>query len=186
MLGAHFVHCLLQTTCSELNSTAYLQVKDSYQFKSIVMYELLYCSSARPNLTADDIDNILKKSQNFNLEHSITGCLLCFDKQFVQLLEGNKDDVKQLYEIIKKDKRHSNVILMNENDKQFRFFPTWEMKFIELSVADMSNVEKVLSANNFITTSELKYKQTKATKLFCEIAKLPFITITESFDESSI
>ena len=98
-------------------------------------------------------------------------------------MEGDKDDIKQLYEAIKKDKRHSNVMLMNENNKQLRFFPAWEMKFIELSIADMNNVEKVLSAHNFITTSELEYKQTRATKMFCEIAKLPFITITESFDE---
>ena len=147
------------------------------------MYELLYCSSARPNLTADDIDNILKKSQDFNLEHSITGCLLYFDKQFIQLLEGNKDDIEQLYEVIKKDERHSNVLLMDESYKRFRFFPTWEMKFIELSLTDMTNIEKVLSVKDFIITSELRYKQTKATKIFCELAKSPFNTFTKPFGE---
>ena len=146
------------------------------------MYELLYCSSASQDLTHDDITQILNTSRKWNLEHSITGCLLYYNKQFIQIIEGDKTDVKLLFANIKKDRRHENVILMQENIKENRFFNHWNMAFKELSFSDMENIEKVLMINNFITFNALDYKLTKAMKLFCELAKEPFRKLTSPSD----
>ena len=142
------------------------------------MYELLYTSNASPDLTADDILDILKTSKEWNLKYGITGCLLYFDQEFIQLIEGDEKDVKILYASIKKDVRHTKLILLLENDKPERIFKNWTMAFKELSLEDMDDIDKVLLVDNFITSSELDYKSTKASKLFFYLAKEPFRKIT--------
>lgn len=138
------------------------------------MYELLYSSIAKPDLTTEDISAILKSSQEFNLKSNITGCLLYFDKKFIQILEGDEQSVKTLFSTIQKDCRHTNINLLLENRKTERIFKNWSMAFSELSIEDMDNIDKVLFVNNFITCSELEYKSTKASKLFFYLAKQPF------------
>lgn len=147
------------------------------------MYELLYCSSASQDLTLDDITEILNTSRKLNSEREITGCLLYFDKQFIQIIEGEKKPVRQLYANIEKDIRHENVILLKENEKEERFFNHWSMAFKELSLGDMENIDEVLTVNNFITYHALNYRMTTAMKLFCTLAKDPFRRLTESYQE---
>ena len=142
------------------------------------MYELLYSSHASPDLTAKDILDILKTSQENNLKYDITGCLLYFDKEFIQYLEGDKKSVKNLFSKIKGDSRHREVILLLENDKVERIFKNWSMAFNQLSIEDMNNIDKVLLVNNFITSSELYCESTKASDLFFHLAKGPFMKIT--------
>jgi hypothetical protein len=142
------------------------------------MYELLYCSSARQDLTSDDITDILKASRKWNTKYDITGCLLYYDTQFIQILEGDKNAIKQLFANIQKDTRHENVTLLKENEKEKRFFVDWNMAFSELSLRDMEDIDKVLLINNFITFNALDYKLTKAMKLFCVMAREPFRKLT--------
>jgi hypothetical protein len=143
-----------------------------------MIYELLYSSHASPDLTAKDILDILKISQENNLKHDITGCLLYFDKEFIQFLEGDEKPVKNLFSKIKEDSRHKEIILLLENDKIERVFKNWNMAFNQLSIEDMNNIDKVLLVNNFITSSELYSKSTKASVLFFHLAKSPFMKIT--------
>jgi hypothetical protein len=142
------------------------------------MYELLYCSLANPYLVANDISNILKKSLEWNAQHEITGCLLFYNTQFIQILEGDKQAVKELYAIIEKDSRHHHVVLLAENEKEESTFKDWRMAFNELSKSDMNDVDKVLCVNNFITFATKNHTFTKATKMFCDMANAPFRKLT--------
>ena len=146
------------------------------------MFELLYCSSARQDLTDDDITDILNTSRIWNFTHNITGCLLYYDKRFIQIIEGDKKSVKQLFQNIQKDPRHENITLLKENVKEERFFDHWSMAFEQLSRKDMENIDKVLMIDNFITFNALDYKLTKAMKLFCALAKEPFRKLTLTSD----
>ncbi len=142
------------------------------------MYELLYCSSARQDLTNDDMTVILKTSRRWNTDHNITGCLLYFDKQFIQILEGDKKSVRELFDNIKKDSRHDNIMILAENEKEKRFFVDWNMAYNELSLYDMEDIDKVLLINNFITYNFSQIKLTKAMQMFCALAKEPFVKLT--------
>ena len=146
------------------------------------MFELLYCSSARQDLTPDDITDILNTSRTWNFTYNITGCLLYYDKQFIQIIEGDKKMVKQLFQNIQKDPRHENITLLKENVKEERFFDHWSMAFEQLSRKDMENIDKVLMIDNFITFNALDFKLTKAMKLFCALAKEPFRKLTLTSD----
>ena len=85
--------------------------KPIYDFR---MHELFYCSFAVRDMTDTDILNILETSRIFNAENSITGILIYWAKtrQFMQILEGSKKSIFDLYEDIKKDDRHEGLKLI--------------------------------------------------------------------------
>ncbi|WP_310556686.1 BLUF domain-containing protein [Flavobacterium sp.] len=135
------------------------------------MYEIIYRSVAKPNISADDIAKILETARNFNSENEITGCLLFHNNEFIQIIEGEKSTLLNLYESIKKDKRHGNVMLLAEAEIQNRIFPNWSMAYYQLNENDSVNIDKLLFVNNFITLSELIEKPTHASRLFWLMAK---------------
>ena len=132
------------------------------------MFELVYNYIANLNLTAEDINNILNTSRDFNSKNSITGCLLYHNNQFLQILEGDKKVVQDLYLSIKRDKRHSNVNLLSEGGKKERMFTGWNMAFQEF---DCNVGEENSFLNNIIVFSELADRPTQAVDLFWTIAK---------------
>ena len=59
-----------------------------------MIFELIYYSTASPDLSTNDILNILENSRDFNSKNEITGCLLYHNNEFVQLIEGEEEAVK--------------------------------------------------------------------------------------------
>lgn len=126
------------------------------------MFELIYHSISNPSLKAEDISNILQTSRKFNSINNVTGCLLYRGSEFLQILEGDKKVIKDLYASIQRDERHSNVYVIIENEKNERSFGDWSMAFHEFN-GDFT--DKTLSFSNYI------HKQTIATDLFWEMAR---------------
>lgn len=77
-------------------------------------YELIYHSYADSNITNEQIDGIIKRSRENNSKNEITSCLLYHNKQFLHLLEGEKEKVEQLYESISKDPLHHEVVALHK------------------------------------------------------------------------
>lgn len=135
------------------------------------MIELVYYSILNPQegkTSKEIMDEILMTSREYNSQKNITGCLLFSNNIFLQLLEGKKEDVKNLYHSIKKDKRHSNITLLIEQEVNERMFPDWSLAFYESTItnADMNQFIK-----NIIFFTENSEKQTEATDLFLRMAK---------------
>ena len=86
------------------------------------MFELIYSSVANPDLTHDDISDILVEAREFNLNNNISGCLLFHNNEFIQILEGDKKVVQELFEKIRQDKRHQHVTLLAEEETSERVF----------------------------------------------------------------
>ena len=87
-----------------------------------------------------------------NQAHEITGLFLynCYGT-FIQVLEGDSNVVKPLYEKISKDTRHRRVNLLGENEIQERSFPDWRMGFKNL---DQSPITQLEGYSNFLHQSE--------------------------------
>jgi hypothetical protein len=135
------------------------------------MYELVYRSVARPNLNAEDIVKILETARNFNSKYEITGCLLFHNNEFIQIFEGKKEVLLKLYENIRIDERHTNVLLLSKEEKQKRIFGDWSMAYHELSENDSVNIDKLLFVNNLITLSDLIVTPTQTSRLFWLMVK---------------
>ena len=134
------------------------------------MFELIYRSVAQPSITTTDVLAILNTSRKFNAQHDITGCLVFYNHEFVQILEGDKKTVQELYASIEKDKRHINVQLLDENEKAERIFPKWSMAFYDNSAPFVNKADETLFIKNFALAAGLTEKPTHAVKLFWHIA----------------
>jgi hypothetical protein len=107
-----------------------------------MLFEIVYHSQAKTQLSAIDILDILKHSRDSNAKKGITGCLLHHKKQFLQILEGEELEVKQLYEKIRKDPRHQNVITLHAEKITERIFDKWNMAFQDFK--DETEVENTI------------------------------------------
>jgi hypothetical protein len=90
---------------------------------SILIYQILYISDLSDDTTAAQISEVLTSARTRNAERNITGVLLFDGAHFVQLLEGEKDDVESLMRAIDADTRHCNVFILHSGlSKVRRFF----------------------------------------------------------------
>jgi len=135
------------------------------------MFELIYRSIADESFSQTDTSNILNTARLFNEENNITGCLIFYDGEFIQILEGNQKLVQDLYANIEKDKRHNNVMLIAEGEKEERIFDNWSMAFHEFTNKDIKNINQALAIDNFISISKFTEKPTYAVELFWYMAK---------------
>ncbi|MBC8051967.1 MAG: BLUF domain-containing protein [Sphingobacteriaceae bacterium] len=103
------------------------------------MYFLIYRSETTNHPTEEDLKFLLDRSRDRNKTMDITGMLLYFENKFMQLLEGNEQDVKLLYADICKDSRHGNVVTLKEGFAENRLFPGWSMSFRLVSKEEIAN-----------------------------------------------
>lgn len=92
-------------------------------------YQLLYFSTANPELTEDALTEILMESQKRNAKREITGLLLHSDGNIIQIIEGKKEAVEALFEKIEHDKRHRGVFVLSRKYVDKRDFPEFKMGF---------------------------------------------------------
>ena len=97
-----------------------------------MLVELLYCSaSAVPKLANADLDQILASARWRNLAQDITGMMIYYRGEFVQILEGRKKSVQNVYEkFICPDPRHMSINKVLENTISHRSFKEWSMGFL--------------------------------------------------------
>lgn len=100
------------------------------------MHFLVYLSSASNLFTDQELVDILTKSRINNSKLGITGLLLYNEGNIIQVLEGEKQAVQSLYNIISQDRRHSGLITMLKGESLERNFPEWSMGFKSVSSED--------------------------------------------------
>ena len=96
------------------------------------MYRLVYVSTAQDSVDASQIGDILDVSESNNHERMITGFLAHNGRHFMQALEGDREEVKAIYERIVADHRHFGVVqIIGENISE-RAFPEWAMNYFRV------------------------------------------------------
>ena len=106
-----------------------------------MLVHCLYASHAAQPLTSSVLDSILEQSCKNNPRIGITG-LLCFTKNiFVQIIEGGRDEVNQLFLAIARDDRHREVQLLAFDEVSQRRFSNWTMGQVDI---DSINVALIL------------------------------------------
>lgn len=98
-----------------------------------MLVRLLYASRAVNGLSHDELNAILKRSRAYNPEHGVTGVLCYADGVFMQVLEGARDVVNELYKQIVMDPRHSEVVIVKYQEISERQFAGWSMGQVTLS-----------------------------------------------------
>jgi hypothetical protein len=90
------------------------------------LYHLLYQSCASEDFTDDELPQLLRQSSLINQAVDVTGLLLYTpDGRFVQLLEGRKQHVLDLYARIVRDSRNHSCEVLVEGPWSRRSFTHW-------------------------------------------------------------
>jgi hypothetical protein len=94
---------------------------------------MAYLSSASYEHSDDDLANLLLHSRANNARNGLTGMLLFRDGQFLQILEGPEDAVRDRYARIAADPRHHGVHKLMDTAVTERQFPQWTMGYRALT-----------------------------------------------------
>jgi hypothetical protein len=73
------------------------------------MLRILYLSTANQPLASGDLSELLQKARFRNDAAHVTGMLVHSDGDFLQVLEGEPEDVIGIYDRITVDPRHRDV-----------------------------------------------------------------------------
>jgi len=98
-----------------------------------MLVRCLYASRAVAPLTADVMDSILEQSRRNNPRHGITGLLCVGDETFIQVLEGGRDAVCELYQTILADRRHVGARMLVYDEITERRFGHWTMGHVHIA-----------------------------------------------------
>jgi hypothetical protein len=107
------------------------------------MYHLVYISQARENMTLTTLVVLLMQARALNERHQVTGALVYGDGQFMQVMEGEEDVVKDLYARVAKDARHYDVRTLAEGPIVTRSFAQWSMAFGEVPADQFAVLRRV-------------------------------------------
>ncbi|MEO5977941.1 MAG: BLUF domain-containing protein [Chryseolinea sp.] len=114
------------------------------------MHTLIYLSASSTLYSKEDIIDILKKSRSNNLALKVTGLLLYHEGSIIQILEGEEEVVRALYDKIRLDSRHKSMIKMLDKSISDRSFADWSMGFKQISDDDWSELNAFLDVENKI------------------------------------
>ena len=100
------------------------------KFKKILEIKIKYLIYASTPLgfNKKNINSILEISNLNNKKNNITGCLIYRSDLYLQYLEGPSKELENTYNKILKDKRHSDIIKLSENNTKRRLFANWAMR----------------------------------------------------------
>jgi hypothetical protein len=98
-----------------------------------MLVRCLYASRPIEPLSGPFLDSILQQSRKNNPALGITG-LLCVSKDlFIQVIEGGRDEVCDLFNAIVRDDRHQQVRLLIYEEISERQFGNWTMAQVNIN-----------------------------------------------------
>jgi hypothetical protein len=104
------------------------------------LYHIIYHSlAAGDGMSQEALTELLRQARSYNQDHRLTGLLLyaAGTKEFVQVLEGPRDEVARIYQKIAHDERHKHAFVLHEAVATGRMFPDWRMGFVSTELKDL-------------------------------------------------
>ena len=111
------------------------------------MRRIIYLSSSVKYLNGEEIKSLLSQCREKNIKTDITGLLLYSDGDFLQVIEGPKLAMLNLFESIKKDPRHHGIITIENTEINKRHFPKWNMGFYTSDCEELRTIKDYENIN---------------------------------------
>lgn len=90
-------------------------------------------------MSDEALKSLLAQSRVRNKKLGITGMLLHFGNQFIQLIEGDEKQIRLLYADICADSRHKQIVALKAGGTKERLFPDWSMSFKSLTPEEIAS-----------------------------------------------
>jgi hypothetical protein len=104
--------------------------------RSTQVAQLLYVSAASKPMSLLELQSMVNRANRNNSSLNITGLLLYSAGNFMQLIEGDRARVIQLFEKIEHDTRHTKIELLHLAQAPGRLFDKWSMGLLCLDGND--------------------------------------------------
>lgn len=104
----------------------------------MALQAIAYLSQATPNLSANQLEELVQRAAVHNLMAGVTGFLIFDGDRFLQYIEGPEDGVALIYSRILNSRSHSDVIELARGRLSQRGMPYWPMRW-KLSDKDQFN-----------------------------------------------
>lgn len=99
-----------------------------------MLVRLAYTSRSPAAIDEALLQSVFGASQANNADYGITG-VLCVDvpgQIFLQVLEGSRPNVNHLYNVIVRDDRHNDILLLDYAEIRERQFASWRMGRVDI------------------------------------------------------
>lgn len=146
------------------------------------VFGLVYLSRASIDFSSQQLQELVKKSQQHNQKLEITGMLLMSDGYFFQLLEGEEEFVSRLFNVISEDKRHQDVHVLFSGNLVKRYCPNWSMMLLVNEAITPEQTQDKVNGLLSLASQNYQHKDQLVSDLFCR-----FMTVRqlEEFKENS-
>ena len=109
------------------------------------MFRLIYKSRSSQPIDWDFVNQLIGSSESRNEKVGITGVLLATRSHFLQVLEGDFDEINRLFMRIARDERHDEVQLISFGAVETRLFGGWAMHAIGIFDFNSSLIDDLKS-----------------------------------------
>ena len=90
----------------------------------IDLIHIIYLSYSTKELSENELNGFWSTIRKQNEIQNITDLLLYNEEAFIQVIEGKREIIKNLFGRISKDSRHSNMVKLLGKTIEKRAFPT--------------------------------------------------------------
>lgn len=146
-----------------------------YEYRLILsyqMYTLTYESVEAKRISSAEMEDLLEQARENNQKNKITGCLVYYNGRFIQILEGEREVVLNLYKKIQQDARHKEVHLFSDDDIEERTYPNWGMAYYPVDPNVFSKSELEQFRRNLLLLSDLSQSKSVTAHLFWKRIKM--------------
>lgn len=97
-------------------------------------------SAQAQTLRDKDIEDLLFNAREKNRRLAITGVLLLIQGKFIQYIEGYEEDIDSVYDSIKVDTRHNDLLLLDSGYIDRRQYKNWSMAYRKVQNSEIKNL----------------------------------------------
>jgi len=115
----------------------------------MALYSILYTSKSNAGGSDSEIFKIIEKAQIKNASLGLTGMLLYIEDSFLQVIEGEEENVKELIDVIRHDPRHYHFNVILQGRVKERSFEKWRMGLKIFTSQDLMDVKMINKDNDF-------------------------------------
>lgn len=130
------------------------------------MISVTYVSAATALFRPSELLSLLQRYRKNNERLGLTGMLLFKNGNFMQILEGDEQPLRDVYRKIALDNRHSSVVKLLDHPIPHRQFQGWPMAFTNLDTISPKSIPGYAEfLETPLTPEAFEADPTKAAKL---------------------
>jgi len=132
---------------------------------------MIYFSTETQPFSEQELEALLEQSIKSNTQAGITGFLLYKRGNFLQVIEGPDLAIHDLYAALRKDKRHKDLVPVEDKAVERREFEGWQMGFQNLDILSNNVIPGFTEYSNPFSYEEFQENPDRAHQLLMFFAR---------------